>query len=70
MTEIIAALQNEIAAAQKKRAPLSQQHWYGHHNGYLSEDGRAEYHRLGGYIQGLNQALYLLTREPVGELEH
>lgn len=67
MTEkqgIITALQNEIAAAQEKRADLGK---LAH---CLNEGGMGEYARLGGYIQGLNQALYLLTREPARELEY
>lgn len=60
MNEIIAALQDEIEAAQKKRNPLSEEYWYG----YLNEDGREELARLGGYIQGLNRALALLEKEP------
>ena len=63
-TTIIASLQEEIAAAQKKRATLSGQNWYG-----MDENSQAEYNHLGGYIQGLKQALYLQTRQPVRELE-
>ena len=53
----ITAIQNEIAAAQRKRNEV-----------FLNHDMRAEmwfreYTRLGGYIQGLNTALYLLVQE-------
>jgi hypothetical protein len=64
MTEIIAALQNEIAAAQKKRGDL----YRFHELVKLDIRDSHVYTQLGGYIQGLNQALYLLTREPTREL--
>ncbi|MCA9366904.1 hypothetical protein KC887_01400 [Candidatus Kaiserbacteria bacterium] len=60
MTTTITALQNEIAAAQAKRKALAS-------NGRLFD--RHEYARLGGYIQGLNQALYLLTKDVERELD-
>lgn len=61
---IITALQEEIAAAQKRRAKVML--ITGEYAGVKAN----ELSRLGGYIQGLNQALYLLTREPVKELEY
>lgn len=65
MNEIIAALQDEIEATQRKRSQnITVQ------IGTNSRMDRVEDARLTGYIQGLNQALYLLTREPVRELDY
>ena len=58
-TAIIASLQEEIAAAEKKLHDLVSQRTYSY----------GEEKQLTGYIEGLTQALVLLTRQPVRELE-
>lgn len=59
MTDIIAALQDEIAAAKKRYHTLTNQRNYGY----------GEERQLTGYIQGLQTAVDLLTREPARELD-
>lgn len=51
----ITAIQNEIAAAQKKRSLITDNTPNRIHSNEIA--------RLGGYIQGLNTALYLLVQE-------
>ena len=61
MDHIIALLQEEIAAAQRKFSDLTSQRCYSY----------GEERELSGYIKGLNTALFLLTRkETVSSLDY
>ena len=63
MTEIISALQEEIEAAERKRESASVC-WVSRHAREQIEFGYTR------YIEGLQTALALLTREPTRELPY